>query len=111
MAAGAWGPRAFTASCLLLCCLLQWPQVGQGLRIGLLGFLFVSGPVLKAPVLGPFGTPKGCSVRCTAAMFILWRSYGRDTKADVGKHAFFAILVSQIAPKRPFALPYDKHPP
>ena len=47
----------------------------------------------------------------TAAMFILWRSYRRDTKSDVGKRAFSAILVPFIAPKRPFALPYARHPP
>ena len=36
MAAGGMGPRAFSASCFLLWCLLQGPQVWQGLRIGLL---------------------------------------------------------------------------
>ena len=44
-------------------------------------------------------------------MSILWRSYGRDTKSDVEKHAFSAILVPFIAPKRPFALPCARHPP
>ena len=36
MAAGGMGPHAFTASCFLLCCLMQGLQNEQGLRIGLL---------------------------------------------------------------------------
>ena len=80
---------------LLLCCLLQGLQEGQGLRIGMLValgechgaevkngrgfFLFVSGPVLKAPVLGSFRDSQGvlCAMygRYVHVLEAIWARY------------------------------------
>ena len=60
MAAGDMGPHAFTASCFLLCCLLQGLQEGQGLQIDLL--------------VCPWGVPWGRGARVEVGR--VWRVGG-----------------------------------
>jgi len=60
--------------------------------------------------LGPSGAPKGFSVRLTAAVFILWRPYGRDAKSYVEKARFFGDVSTVYRPEAPLCPPLCQTP-